>query len=99
MKKARIKPKSRELVIMPIVRVTGNYQMTIPAPIRKALGVNAGDYVEVTLNKEGLAVLRPVEVVVKKTRQQDSEDQAWASFSQEQFMQGYDEKDSAYDKF
>lgn len=86
---------------MPIVRVTGNYQMTIPAPIRKALGVQAGDYVEVTLSKEGLAQLKPVEMIAKKSKRlkkQNTEEIAWMQLGQEKFLKQYDEKDAAYDK-
>ena len=74
--------------------------MTIPAPIRKALGVEAGDYIEVTLDKEGLATLKPVELVAKKTKsskKRDPEDVAWKKLGQEKFLQQYDKKDAAYD--
>lgn len=82
---------------LPIVRITGNYQMTIPAIIRKTLGVSVGDYVQITLNSEGLAILKPIEIVTKKTKKQDDEDIAWKKFGQEQFLKQYDEKDAAYD--
>jgi len=32
---------------MPIRKLTRNYQLTIPAEIRKALGLDIGDYVEI----------------------------------------------------
>lgn len=84
---------------MPIVRVTGNCQMTIPAGIRKALGVKTGDYVEVKLAKDA-AIFKPVEMVPKKVMQakkRDAEDEAWARLGEEEILKQYDEKDSAYD--
>lgn len=41
------------------VKVTRNYQVTIPAAVREALGIREGDYVEFEL-QDGVAVLRPV---------------------------------------
>ncbi|MEZ0346484.1 MAG: AbrB/MazE/SpoVT family DNA-binding domain-containing protein [Infirmifilum sp.] len=39
------------------VKVTRNYQVTIPAEVRAALGIKEGDYVEFEV-REGYAVLR-----------------------------------------
>lgn len=34
---------------MPLTKVTRNYQITIPAEIRKALGIKEGEYLDVEL--------------------------------------------------
>ncbi len=84
---------------MPIVRVTGNHQMTIPADIRKALGVKTGDYVEVRLTKHA-AIFKPVELVprkIRRTRKRDAGEEAWARLGEDEFLKQYDEKDAAYD--
>ncbi|MBI2410866.1 MAG: AbrB/MazE/SpoVT family DNA-binding domain-containing protein [Candidatus Kerfeldbacteria bacterium] len=85
---------------MPIVRVTGNYQVTIPAPIRKALHVSIGDFVEVTLGEEGGAVIKPVELRERlpHTPHDDTEDKDWARTGEEAMLSQYDDKDSAYDR-
>jgi len=42
------------------VKVTSNFQITIPAEIRSKLGIREGDYVDITLNeKEGVIIIRP----------------------------------------
>ncbi len=43
---------------MPITKVTRNYQITIPAEIRKALGIKEGEYLSVELRGD--------EIVIKK---------------------------------
>ncbi|WP_258083746.1 AbrB/MazE/SpoVT family DNA-binding domain-containing protein [Thermococcus thermotolerans] len=43
---------------MPITKVTRNYQITIPAEVRKALGIREGEYLTVEL--------RGNEVVIRK---------------------------------
>lgn len=40
------------------VKVTRNYQVTIPVEVREALGIKEGDYVEFEL-RDGTALLRP----------------------------------------
>ncbi len=45
---------------MPITKVTRNYQITIPAEIRKALGIKEGEYLSVELRGD--------EIVIKKAR-------------------------------
>ena len=42
------------------VKVTRNYQVTIPAVIRQKAGIKEGDYLEVYLNEEGLIVMKKV---------------------------------------
>ncbi|MCS7105411.1 MAG: AbrB/MazE/SpoVT family DNA-binding domain-containing protein [Thermofilaceae archaeon] len=41
------------------VKVTRNYQVTIPVEVREALGIREGDYVELEL-RDGYAVLKPL---------------------------------------
>lgn len=48
---------------MPLVRVKGKYQVTIPAEIRKRLGLEVGDYLEAEARGEEI-VLRPKAVMV-----------------------------------
>ncbi|NJE02178.1 AbrB/MazE/SpoVT family DNA-binding domain-containing protein [Thermococcus sp. JdF3] len=43
---------------MPVTKVTRNYQITIPAEIRKALGIREGEYLTVELRGD--------EIVLKK---------------------------------
>ncbi len=40
-------PISGEIPRMPLVRIKGNFQVTIPASIRKRLGIVVGDYLKV----------------------------------------------------
>ena len=47
-----------------LVKVTRNGQITIPAEVRKELGIEEGDYMEVTL-KEGVIMISPAQVVDK----------------------------------
>lgn len=42
------------------VKVTRNYQVTIPEAIRKRLGIKEGDYVTIEITVEGEAVLKRV---------------------------------------
>lgn len=42
------------------VKVTRNYQITIPASIRRKLEIKEGDYVSIEVSGEGEAVLRKV---------------------------------------
>ncbi|WP_297497817.1 AbrB/MazE/SpoVT family DNA-binding domain-containing protein [Thermococcus sp.] len=45
---------------MPLTKVTRNYQITIPAEIRKALGIKEGEYLSVELRGD--------EIVIKRAR-------------------------------
>jgi AbrB family looped-hinge helix DNA binding protein len=47
---------------MPLVRVKGKYQVTIPAEIRKELNLKVGDYLEVEARGSSI-VLRPKAVI------------------------------------
>ncbi len=53
---------------MPRVKVTRNYQVTIPAEVRKELGIREGDYLEVYISKEGCIVMKKVRRVRKTLR-------------------------------
>jgi len=45
------------------VKVTRNYQVTIPAEIRSRLGIREGDYVEVTFDeKDGVIIIKPYRI-------------------------------------
>jgi len=46
---------------VPITKVTRNYQITIPAEIRKALGIKEGEYLTVELRGDEI-VIRKAEV-------------------------------------
>jgi len=42
------------------VKVTRNFQVTIPSEIREKLGIKEGDYVEVTLDESnGTIIIKP----------------------------------------
>ncbi|ASJ08827.1 AbrB family transcriptional regulator [Thermococcus siculi] len=43
---------------MPVTKVTRNYQITLPAEIRKALGIKEGELLEVELEGEKIIVKR-----------------------------------------
>ncbi len=50
------------------VRVTRNYQVTIPALVREAVGLKVGDIVEVYVDAEGRIVIEKVKSVRKRLR-------------------------------
>ena len=72
---------------MPIVKVKENFQITLPAMIRKRLKIAVGDYVEAESVKEGI-ILKPVKVI--------HPDQAW--FYTEEWQRGEREADEAIAK-
>ncbi len=43
---------------MGITKVTRNYQITIPAEVRKALGINEGELLEVNLEGDKIVIQR-----------------------------------------
>ncbi|AHL23161.1 AbrB/MazE/SpoVT family DNA-binding domain-containing protein [Thermococcus nautili] len=43
---------------MPVTKVTRNYQITIPAEIRKALGIKQGEYLTVELRGDEIVIKR-----------------------------------------
>ncbi|WP_457741890.1 AbrB/MazE/SpoVT family DNA-binding domain-containing protein [Thermococcus sp.] len=43
---------------MPVTKVTRNYQITIPAEIRKALGIKQGEYLTVELRGDEIVIRR-----------------------------------------
>jgi AbrB family looped-hinge helix DNA binding protein len=72
---------------MPIVRVKENFQITLPAAVRKKFKIAVGDYLEAEDTKEGI-VLKPVKLV--------RPDQAW--FYTEEWQKGEREADEAIAK-
>ena len=47
-----------------IARFTGNHQVSIPKPVREAIGLALGDFVELTA-KRGTIVIRPKQLTDK----------------------------------
>lgn len=45
---------------MPRVKVTRNYQVTIPTEIRSRIGLKEGDYLEVELDEKGRIVMTKI---------------------------------------
>jgi antitoxin PrlF len=43
---------------MPLTKVTRNYQITIPAEIRKVLGIKEGEYLDVELRGDKIVIKR-----------------------------------------
>ncbi|KUH32643.1 AbrB family transcriptional regulator [Thermococcus celericrescens] len=41
---------------MPLTKVTRNYQITIPAEIRKAIGIKEGEYLDVELRGDEIVI-------------------------------------------
>jgi len=53
---------------MPLVKIKGKYQITLPAEVRKKLNLEVGDYLELE-ERDDAIVLRPVAIVDKKERE------------------------------
>ena len=49
---------------MSLVKVKANYQVTIPAGIRKIFGIQENDYLEIKSRNEEI-ILRPVKVKIE----------------------------------
>lgn len=79
-----------------VVRVGRNFQITIPAEIRKFVPLSEGDFVE-TSTENGQIVFTPV-VLIKKALSRDKENKEWSELILKHFLDGYDPADSAYDK-
>lgn len=79
---------------MSMVRVTGNYQVTIPALIRKALRVNIGDFMSVTLDTANGVLIKPIEVRERHTKHTEAE--AWEQAGSKAMLSQYNDKDAAY---
>ena len=80
---------------LPIVRVWRNFQVTIPAEIRKFVPLAEGDYIQ-TSASQGQIIFSPV--TVTRIRGKESEDEKEGSaLTTQKFLDGYDEADSAYD--
>jgi len=43
---------------MPVTKVTRNYQITLPAEIRKALGIKEGELLDVELDNDRIVIKR-----------------------------------------
>jgi AbrB family looped-hinge helix DNA binding protein len=56
-----------------LARLTGNHQISIPKPIRDALGLKLGDFFEVRAER-GVVVMRPKALEDKATLQQLKKD-------------------------
>jgi len=50
------------------VKVTRNYQITIPASVREAVGLRIGEYVEVYVDEEGRIVVERVRAARRTLR-------------------------------
>ena len=53
---------------MPLVRVKEKYQVTIPAEVRRRLGLKVGDYLEV--ETQGTAIILKPKAVVDREREE-----------------------------
>lgn len=49
---------------MPVVRIREKYQVTLPSKIRKALGVEVGDFLEAEVEKDRI-ILKPKAIIDK----------------------------------
>ncbi|MGB9499024.1 MAG: AbrB/MazE/SpoVT family DNA-binding domain-containing protein [Dissulfuribacterales bacterium] len=67
---------------MPAIKITSNGAVTLPAKIRKALGLKVGDFVNAEL-KKGRVVLKPAKII-------DAED---AFFYTKEWQKGESEAD------
>ncbi|MQL56480.1 AbrB/MazE/SpoVT family DNA-binding domain-containing protein [Acidianus ambivalens] len=60
------------------VKVTRNFQVTIPSEIREKLGIKEGNYVEVTLDESnGAIIIKPYKrkwTTIRLNRKVDQED-------------------------
>jgi antitoxin MazE len=72
---------------MPIVKVRENYQITLPAALRKKFKIVVGDYVETEEAEEGI-IIRPVKVI--------RPDQGW--FYTKEWQKSEEEADEAIAK-
>lgn len=95
MQKQKIMVKKAERIAS-IVRIGRNFQVTIPAEIRKYVPLSEGDYVK-TSAENGQILFTPV-VLIKKTLPHDKENKEWNELMLKQFLDGYSPADSAYDK-
>ncbi|OEU55465.1 MAG: AbrB family transcriptional regulator [Desulfuromonadales bacterium C00003096] len=50
---------------MPLVKITRNYQITLPKNLRKKHRITEGDYMEINENQEGAIIIKPVKVISK----------------------------------
>ncbi len=52
---------------MPITKVTRNYQITLPAEVRRALDIREGEYLKVEIERDGI-ILRKLEKKRKRIK-------------------------------
>ncbi len=52
---------------MPRVKVTRNFQVTIPAEIREVIGLREGDYLDVTLDENNRIIMVKIPYRKRKT--------------------------------
>ena len=78
-----------------IVRVGRNFQVTIPAEVRKFVPLVEGDYIKTSI-REGQIIFSPVTVVAKRPSRH-KEEKEWNALMAQTFLDGYDDVDSAYD--
>ncbi len=51
--------------VMPLIKISRNYQVTLPAKLRQDFDLKEGDYIEVSV-QNGAFILKPVRVVEKE---------------------------------
>ena len=79
----------------PIVRVGRNFQVTIPAEIRKFVPLADGDYIKTSIS-HGQIIFSPVTMIEKRSSE-DADEQEWDMLMLGKFLSGYAETDSVYD--
>ncbi len=57
---------------MPLLQVRRNFQITIPAKLRKTLGIKVGDYIDAELQDEAI-VLKPKEIIDRSVAKRKEE--------------------------
>ncbi len=57
---------------MALTNISANGQITLPAPIRKALGLSPGDPVDIGMDEAGRVVVTPVTITSKDFKDFDA---------------------------
>ncbi len=78
-----------------IVRVGRNFQVTIPAEIRKFIPLTEGDYIKTSIS-HGQIIFSPVTMIEKRSSE-DTDKQEWDMLMLGKFLDGYAQTDSVYD--
>ena len=76
--------------IHPIVRITRNFQVTIPTELRSFTNFQEGDYVKSSF-VSGKIIFEPIE--------DTAEEIAWKQLQEQQLLAGYSEEDAIYDNY